>query len=96
MTDKTPRLPETSAPSFNDEPCNLVMNQYDKSAAYEAIPLPSNWNPTTIDKATIPISEATIIEPGLNETNIYYTNVSFHLLHFLHLLYIDEYRRHRT
>ena len=42
MTDKTPRLPETSASSFNDEPCNLVMNQYDKSAAYEAIPLPSN------------------------------------------------------
>ena len=100
MTDETPRLLETSAPSFNGEPCNLVMNQYDESAAYEAIPLPSKWNPTTLDKATIPITipilEATIIEPGLNETNIYHTHVSSHLLHFIHLLYIDEHHRHRT
>ena len=71
MTDETPRQPDPSAPPFDGEPCNPVLNPYDDSADYKAIPLPSNWNPTTSDMATIPIVEATIIEPGLDEKNMY-------------------------
>ena len=92
MTDETPRQPDPSAPPFDDEPCSPVLNPYDKSTDYKAIPLPSNWKIPT----TLPITEATIIEPGLDETNIYHPNTSSHLLHFINSFFYDEHHRDRT
>ena len=88
MTKENPRQSDPSAPPFDIEPCNPILDPYDESADYKEIPLSSNWNTTTLDMSTIPIplpiTEATIIESGLDETNIYHPNASSHLLHFIH------------
>ena len=39
MTDETPRQPDPSAPPFDDESCSPVLNPYDESTDYKAIPL---------------------------------------------------------
>ena len=91
-TEENPRQPDPYALPFDDEHCNPVLDPYDESADYKVIPLPSNQNPTTLDMSTIPITlpitEATIIESGLDETNIYHPNASSHLLYFIHPLFL--------
>ena len=91
-TEENPRQPDPSAPPFDDEPRNPVLDPYDESADYKVIPLPLNWNLTTSYMPTIPITlpitEATIIEPGLDETNTYHPNASSHLLHFIYPLFL--------
>ena len=74
-TDETPQQHDPSALPFDGDPYNLVLNPYDESFDYKSISLPSNWNPTTLDMATIPIVEVIIIEQGLDKTNTHHTSV---------------------
>ena len=92
MIKENQRQSDPSAPPFDIEPCNPILYPYDESADYKAILLSSNWNTTALDMSTIPITlpitEATIIEPGLDETNIYHPNASSHLLHFIRQFFL--------